>query len=584
MAKSNEVAKVEPLNLGQSANLPINNNAQTIHLSRSRLHELFSQIEREFDVLLEENQELRARLGITTPLVIAQSPAPPRKTLTSQVGKLKIKIPKQMIPSQKEIPKWMHLKEFVPHRDGVWEVVSCPWDVNLFATASADRSARISYADGSRASVIYLGHTGSVNSIRFHPTDRLVCTSSGDKTCHIWKLPLPEKSSVNNPSKAGNNPNVLIQVTSGGTSSNLGTQISVEPRTSAVSTGVNIATPNTPSSKSVSPPNSSIQKAKPWTPLLGRERSREDDLLTFFEDRTNNNLTSGNAQSIPTQTGGNSTASSPPNLSGFLEKPDKGFHFLNQSQDLSPPSDTDFEYHVHAAKECEQGPLLVRTSMVELKGHSGPVIGAGWLSSNSVATGSWDNTVRIWNAETERSLSQINSGHDKSHKITHINTNTVTPLVLFSSTDCSFRLWDTRLGQGQGHIQQQLPTSPDSHQDVVTSATFSSDANLIVSGSDDRTVKVWDIRNLKQARTTIRCPSGVNRLSFSSNTSTILVPLDDKRTVMYDINGVRKGKLVNEEKRGHKMMVSSACFSADESVIYTTSFDRRVIAWARELL
>ncbi len=29
------------------------------------------------------------------------------------------------------------LKEYKEHRDGIWEVSTCPWDVGYFATASA---------------------------------------------------------------------------------------------------------------------------------------------------------------------------------------------------------------------------------------------------------------------------------------------------------------------------------------------------------------------------------------------------------------------------------------------------------------
>jgi len=37
----------------------------------------------------------------------------------------------------------------------------------------------------------YYGHHGSVNSIRFHPTNDLVLTASGDNTAHIWKASIP---------------------------------------------------------------------------------------------------------------------------------------------------------------------------------------------------------------------------------------------------------------------------------------------------------------------------------------------------------------------------------------------------------
>jgi len=44
----------------------------------------------------------------------------------------------------------------------------------------------------------------------------------------------------------------------------------------------------------------------------------------------------------------------------------------------------------------------------------------------------------------------------------------------------------------------------------VTTAVFAGGDNL-VSGSDDRTVKVWDLKNMRSPITTIRGDSPVNR-------------------------------------------------------------------------
>ena len=48
----------------------------------------------------------------------------------------------------------------------------------------------------------------------------------------------------------------------------------------------------------------------------------------------------------------------------------------------------------------------------------------------------------------------------------------------------------------------------------MTSASFSS-SDRIVSGSDDRSVKVWDLRNMRAPVTNIQCPSAVNRIAVS---------------------------------------------------------------------
>lgn len=90
------------------------------------------------------------------------------------------------------------------HRDIIWDVRWNPSSEkrNLFASASADRTAKLWRLDNESKTanplMVYSGHSGSVNSVRFHPTQSIVCTTSGDRTCHIWKpldTPNPSKSS-----------------------------------------------------------------------------------------------------------------------------------------------------------------------------------------------------------------------------------------------------------------------------------------------------------------------------------------------------------------------------------------------------
>lgn len=50
-----------------------------------------------------------------------------------------------------------------------------------------DHTACIWSVDSGRCLLRYLGHSGSVNSIRFHPSRDLVLTASGDQRAHIWQ-------------------------------------------------------------------------------------------------------------------------------------------------------------------------------------------------------------------------------------------------------------------------------------------------------------------------------------------------------------------------------------------------------------
>ena len=51
----------------------------------------------------------------------------------------------------------------------------------------ADHTGRIWCAETGSCILQYVGHSGSVNSIRFHPTQDVVVTSSGDQKVHLWK-------------------------------------------------------------------------------------------------------------------------------------------------------------------------------------------------------------------------------------------------------------------------------------------------------------------------------------------------------------------------------------------------------------
>lgn len=78
-------------------------------------------------------------------------------------------------------------REYVGHRDGVWEVSVGRLGQPIIATASADHTARVWASDSGRCLLQYIGHNGSVNSVRFHPTRDLALTASGDGSAHVWQ-------------------------------------------------------------------------------------------------------------------------------------------------------------------------------------------------------------------------------------------------------------------------------------------------------------------------------------------------------------------------------------------------------------
>lgn len=76
----------------------------------------------------------------------------------------------------------------------------------------------------------------------------------------------------------------------------------------------------------------------------------------------------------------------------------------------------------------------------------------------------------------------------------------------------------------------------------MTSTVFARD-DKVVSGSDDRTVKVWELRNMRyKPLYTIRTDSAVNRLAVSSG-GIIAIPHDNRHIRLFDLNGQRVARL-----------------------------------------
>lgn len=176
---------------------------------RARLHNLFRQIEKEFDILYHENQTLHEKIELLNEKIerdnFDKQPYDcidfdnnfakvfSKKLNTSSTQKLKtaykLKAQTSKIVSSFKAPhlNCNFVREYIGHKDGVWEVsISRPGQL-VIGTASADHSAFIWSIDTGRCLLQYHGHIGSVNSIRFHPQKDLVLTGSGDCTAHIWQ-------------------------------------------------------------------------------------------------------------------------------------------------------------------------------------------------------------------------------------------------------------------------------------------------------------------------------------------------------------------------------------------------------------
>lgn len=81
-----------------------------------------------------------------------------------------------------------------------------------------------------------------------------------------------------------------------------------------------------------------------------------------------------------------------------------------------------------------------RTPKSTLSGHREAISGIQWLSEDSILTGSWDHTLRVWDLSNGGIKSEIN-GNKPIFSVSHSKLN---GLVVTGSADKNIRLYDLR--------------------------------------------------------------------------------------------------------------------------------------------
>jgi WD40 repeat protein len=132
-----------------------------------------------------------------------------------------------------------------------------------------------------------------------------------------------------------------------------------------------------------------------------------------------------------------------------------------------------------------QLPKVKETWSVELQtleGHSHAVESVAFSpNSQLLASGSYDNTIKLWDPTTGE-LRQTLKGH--SDRVLSVAFSPNSQLLASGSGDNTIKLWDSTTGE----LRQTLK----GHSHTVESVAFSSNSQLLASGSYDRTIKLWD--------------------------------------------------------------------------------------------
>ncbi len=140
-------------------------------------------------------------------------------------------------------------------------------------------------------------------------------------------------------------------------------------------------------------------------------------------------------------------------------------------------------------------------------------------------------------------------------------------LALSGSGDKTLRLWDVQTGRCLRTLE--------GHKEWVTSVCFSPDGRLALSGSDDATLRLWDLQTGECLRTLEGHEESVRSVCFSPDGRLALSGSKDKTLRFWDL---QTGKCLRTLE-GHKEHVESVCFSPDGRLVLSGSRDKTLRLW-----
>ncbi|KAJ4391281.1 hypothetical protein N0V93_004898 [Gnomoniopsis smithogilvyi] len=163
---------------------------------------------------------------------------------------------------------------------------------------------------------------------------------------------------------------------------------------------------------------------------------------------------------------------------------------------------------------------LMRYSLKTFKGHSNGVTCLQIWDDTTLATGSYDNTIKIWDLETGEEVRTL-TGHTRGIRSLQMDDHK----LLSASLDGTVKFWNWRTGQCLRTLS--------SHSDGVISVHFQEE--VIASGSIDHSIRVYNF----QTGTTFSLnhhDDWVNNVKVDMLSRTLLSASDDCTIVLWDLD------------------------------------------------
>ncbi|ETO29106.1 NB-ARC domain-containing protein, partial [Reticulomyxa filosa] len=139
--------------------------------------------------------------------------------------------------------------------------------------------------------------------------------------------------------------------------------------------------------------------------------------------------------------------------------------------------------------------------------------------------------------------------------------------IVSCSNDKTIRIWDLSSGR-------QLQAL-EGHKEGIHAAQFSPDGSKIVSGSSDQTIQIWNLSSNQPVQLLEGHSDNVNEVQFSPDGSKVISCSTDRTIRIWDLLSGQHIQVLE----GHSSSVTGVQLSPDSSKLVSCSWDKTIRVW-----
>ncbi|MBD2775611.1 NB-ARC domain-containing protein [Iningainema tapete] len=218
---------------------------------------------------------------------------------------------------------------------------------------------------------------------------------------------------------------------------------------------------------------------------------------------------------------------------------------------------------------------------LKLEGHISRIWAVAFSpDGNILASGSDDHTLRLWDVKTGTCLNTLTRAVEGGEsQVWAVAFSPDGKFVAIGSDDHTVSLWDVRTGEClrlfKGHSSRvwSVAFSPN----PPTPRNSGSEGGIIASGSDDHTIRLWNVGDgsVRVFQRPKEPTSRVWSVAFSPDGKTLASGSYDGAIEFWDVSTGKCKRL----REGHSQRIWSVAYSPDGKILASSSDDSTVKLW-----